>query len=38
MPAPHPDIFFGIELAVQVSFSMDNFPITFASAGADFDA
>jgi hypothetical protein len=32
---PPKDIFFGIELAVHVSFSA-NEPITFASAGADF--
>ncbi|HUN48990.1 MAG TPA: hypothetical protein VMU85_20825, partial [Stellaceae bacterium] len=36
LPAPK-EIFFGIELAVHVSFTM-NFPVTFASAGADFDA
>jgi hypothetical protein len=35
LPTPL-DVFFGIELAVQVSFSQ-NEPITFASAGADFD-
>jgi len=37
LPAPQPDIFFGVELAVQVSFSA-NLPVTFASAGCDFDA
>jgi|SRR5664279_1387634 len=31
------DVFWGLELAVQVSFTQ-NEPITFASAGADFDA
>ena len=35
LPTPL-DVFFGIELAVHVSFSQ-NEPITFASAGADFD-
>jgi len=36
LPTPI-DIFWGIELAVQVSFSADE-SITFASAGADFQA
>lgn len=36
MPTP-PDIFFGIELAVQVSFTADE-SVTFTSAGADFMA
>ena len=36
LPTPK-DIFFGVELAVHVSFSQ-NEPITFASAGADFQA
>jgi hypothetical protein len=35
LPTP-PSVVFGIELAVHVSFSQ-NEPITFASAGADFD-
>jgi hypothetical protein len=36
MPTPV-DIFFGLELAVHVSFTQ-NESVTFASAGADFDA
>lgn len=36
LPTPL-DVFFGIELAVQVSFSADE-SVTFASAGADFQA
>jgi Family of unknown function (DUF6623) len=35
LPTP-PSVVFGIELAVHVSFTQ-NEPITFASAGADFD-
>jgi hypothetical protein len=35
LPVPT-DIFWGVELAVRVSFSQ-NFSVTFASAGADFD-
>lgn len=35
---PNPiDVFFGIEIAVHVTFSQ-NFPVIFTSAGADFDA
>jgi hypothetical protein len=34
LPTPK-DIFFGVELAVDVSFSQSE-PITFSSAGADF--
>ena len=33
----HPEIFFGVEIAVHVNFSKDQ-TVTFASAGADFDA
>jgi hypothetical protein len=33
----HPDIFFGVEIAVHVKFTKDQM-VTFASAGADFDA
>ncbi len=36
MGAVHPDVIFGIELAVHVTFSQDQ-TITFSSAGADFD-
>ena len=36
LPAPI-DIFFGVEIAVHVSFSQDQ-TVTFFSAGADFDA
>jgi hypothetical protein len=35
LPTPM-DIFWGVELAVRVSFSQ-NFSVTFASAGTDFD-
>jgi hypothetical protein len=36
LPTPK-DIFFGVELAVHVSFSQ-NESMTFSSAGADFQA
>lgn len=36
LPAPI-DIFFGVEIAVHIVFSKDQ-TVTFASAGADFDA
>jgi hypothetical protein len=35
LPMPLPNIFFGVELAVHVTFSA-NQTVTFASAGADF--
>ncbi len=35
MPAPLRDIVFGIEIAVRVTFTVDQ-SVTFASAGADF--
>ena len=37
MGTPAPDIFFGVEIAVHVKFTQDQM-VTFASAGADFDA
>jgi hypothetical protein len=36
LPTPI-DVFFGVEIAVHVSFSQDQ-TVTFFSAGADFDA